>query len=82
MRVICMSGSMSEVWKRVMVEPVRHRQTKGAVTDMVDLQPPRHTSTLPRADYSVGDDGARLAVERQLNRVADYLAGIRRDLDL
>jgi hypothetical protein len=30
-----------------MVEPVRHRQTKGAVTDMFDLQPPRHTSTLP-----------------------------------
>jgi len=30
-----------------MVEPVRHRQTKGAATDMFDLQPPRHTSTLP-----------------------------------
>jgi hypothetical protein len=29
-----------------MVEPVRHRQTKGAGTDMFDLQPPRHTSTL------------------------------------
>ncbi len=29
-----------------MVEPVRHRQTKGAATDMFDLQPPRHTSTL------------------------------------
>jgi hypothetical protein len=25
---------------------VRHRQTKGAATDMFDLQPPRHTSTL------------------------------------
>ena len=24
----------------------RHRQTKGAATDMSDLQPPRHTSTL------------------------------------
>jgi hypothetical protein len=33
-----------------MVEPVRHRQTKGAATDMFDLQPPRHTSTLPRTD--------------------------------
>jgi hypothetical protein len=32
-----------------MVEPVRHRQTKGAATDMFDLQPPRHTSTLPQA---------------------------------
>src|SRR5215469_10653980 len=27
-------------------EPVRHRQTKGAATDMFDLQPPRHISTL------------------------------------
>ncbi len=29
-----------------MVEPVRHRQTKGAGTAMLDLRPPRHTSTL------------------------------------
>jgi hypothetical protein len=27
-------------------EPVRHRQTKGAATDMFDLKPPRHISTL------------------------------------
>ena len=33
-----------------MGEPVRHRQTKGAETDMFDLQPPRHTSTLPIAN--------------------------------
>ena len=32
-----------------MAEPVRHRQTKGAATDMFDLQLPRHTSTLPRS---------------------------------
>src|SRR5262249_21495583 len=32
-----------------MVEPLRHRQTKGAETDMSDLQPPRHISTLPIA---------------------------------
>ena len=25
---------------------MRHRQTKGAATDMFDLQPPRHISTL------------------------------------
>ena len=31
------------------VEPVRHRQTKGAATDMFGLQPPRHTPTLPFA---------------------------------
>src|SRR6516225_644312 len=30
-----------------MAAPVRHRQTKGAATDRVDLQPPRHTPTLP-----------------------------------
>jgi hypothetical protein len=28
-------------------KPVRHRQTKGAATDMFGLQPPRHTPTLP-----------------------------------
>ena len=27
-----------------MVEPLRHRQTKEAETDMFDLKPPRHTS--------------------------------------
>jgi hypothetical protein len=31
-----------------MAEPVRHRQTKEAATDMFDLQPPRHIPTLPR----------------------------------
>jgi len=31
-----------------MVEPLRHRQTKGAETDMLSLTPPRHASTLPR----------------------------------
>src|ERR1700730_17558393 len=32
-----------------MADPLRHRQTKGAATDMVDLRPPRHIPTLPRA---------------------------------
>jgi hypothetical protein len=31
-------------------EPVRHRQTKGAATDMLGLPPPRHTSTLPHPE--------------------------------
>src|SRR5215467_462978 len=35
-----------------MVEPLRHRQTKGAETDMSDLQKPRHISTLPFASFS------------------------------
>jgi hypothetical protein len=33
-----------------MVEPLRHRQTKGAETDMPDLPPPRHFPTLPTGD--------------------------------
>src|SRR5215813_11875633 len=32
-----------------MVEPLRHRRTKEAETDMSDLQQPRHISTLPDA---------------------------------
>src|ERR1700730_4452252 len=32
------------------VEPLRHRQTKGAATDMFYLTPPRHISTLPNSD--------------------------------
>src|SRR4029453_16098558 len=32
-----------------MVEPLRHRQTKGAATDMFYLMPPRHISTLRKA---------------------------------
>jgi hypothetical protein len=32
-----------------MADPLRHRQTKGAATDMVDLTPPRHIPTLPNA---------------------------------
>ena len=41
-----------------MADPLRHRQTKGAATDMVDLTPPRHIPTLPRADhYSKSNEG-------------------------
>src|ERR1700731_29642 len=32
-----------------MAEPLRHRQTKEAATDMFSLQPPRHIPTLPFA---------------------------------
>jgi hypothetical protein len=35
-----------------MVELLRHRQTKGAATDMFYLTPPRHISTLPNCDMS------------------------------
>ena len=40
-----------------MAEPLRHRQTKEAATDMFGLQPPRHISTLPmllKKDYEGG----------------------------
>jgi len=43
-----------------MADPLRHRQTKGAATDMVDLTPPRHIPTLPN---SADPDGYR---ERQV----------------
>jgi hypothetical protein len=33
-----------------MVEPLRHRQTKEAATDMFCLKPPRHISTLHLTD--------------------------------
>ena len=35
-----------------MVEPLRHRQTKGAGTDMLSLTSPRHISTLPIRDVA------------------------------
>jgi hypothetical protein len=34
-----------------MAEPLRHRQTKEAATDMFSLKPPRHISTLPIASW-------------------------------
>ena len=33
-----------------MAEPLRHRQTKEAATDMFYLKPPRHISTLPKGE--------------------------------
>ena len=43
-----------------MVRPLRHRQTKGAATDMPDLTPPRHIPTLP--DQAIRLRIARLAI--------------------
>src|SRR5216683_3964893 len=46
-----------------MAEPVRHRQTKEAATDMFDLQPPRHIPTLPRlCEKSVVQVACRISV--------------------
>jgi hypothetical protein len=41
-----------------MVEPLRHRQTKGAATDMPDLRRPRYIPTLPNADPESGAGAA------------------------
>ena len=35
-----------------MVRLLRHRQTKGAVTDRLNLRPPRHILTLPKAAFA------------------------------
>src|SRR5260370_29600601 len=50
-----------------MVEPLRHRQTKEAETDMFSLQPPRHIPTLLFSDLNAV---ARSAVERLRIEVA------------
>ena len=44
-----------------MADPLRHRQTKGAATDMVDLTPPRHLPTLPIAAVRRSCRGSSLA---------------------
>ena len=44
------------------MEPLRHRRTKGAETDMFNLQPPRHISTLP-------NEPAIIAVNKEAIRV-------------
>ena len=59
-----------------MVEPLRHRQTKEAATDMFCLKPPRHISTLHLTDKPTAPtfvaywtkSGQRSA--RKLNRYA------------
>ena len=64
-----------------MVEPLRHRQTKGAATDMFSLQPPRYISTLPnsdqnlqRRDWSLGAISGREQSQQNLH-LFDHLIG-------
>jgi hypothetical protein len=51
-----------------MADPLRHRQTKGAATDMVDLTPPRHIPTLPvagdRTKLSLRELAAKLTLDK------------------
>lgn len=49
--VVNLSGSMRGCGNGVMVRLLRHRQTKGAETDGLDLTLPRHISTLPIVAY-------------------------------
>ena len=53
-----------------MVEPLRHRQTKEAATDMLDLKSPRHTSTLPKNEPAYA--GARCARGLHVGPVFDH----------
>ena len=47
-----------------MVRPLRHRQTKGAATDMPDLTPPRHIPTLPISAVRLSRLEGQLRVRR------------------
>ena len=49
-----------------MAEPVRHRQTKAAATDMFDLKPPRHISTLRLSVYGTALSPNLLRRRREL----------------
>ena len=52
-----------------MVEPLRHRQTKGAATDMPGLPPPRHIPTLPTTDDPSAHGDDRVGSESDLGTV-------------
>ena len=61
-----------------MVEPLRHRQTKEAATDMFSLQPPRHISTLTIRDRSLrAENRSMSAVPRKRQTCATQQAAIR-----
>jgi len=53
-----------------MVELLRHRQTKGAATDMFYLTPPRHISTLPKSCPDGPKSDFRFTPERGLAALA------------
>src|SRR6516165_10272376 len=60
-------------------EPVRHRQTKGAATDMFDLQPPRHISTLRNLALHHGITSVRTPEWPPIERVrtSSWLSSLR-----
>ncbi len=65
-----------------MADPLRHRQTKGAATDMVDLTPPRHIPTLPHRIWTGKYPQIAAAVAALPTRLAyldGELCGVRAD---
>jgi hypothetical protein len=56
-----------------MAEPLRHRQTKEAATDMFYLTPPRHISTLPISTKTAGPPQVRFTPV--CDRAADIAVG-------
>src|ERR1700730_11128413 len=60
-----------------MADPLRHRQTKGAATDMVDLTPPRHIPTLPHPSHL---DRRQREAQLWLNRISSSMC-LARQLD-
>src|SRR6185369_7983267 len=63
-----------------MAEPLRHRQTKEAETDMFSLKPPRHISTLPRlCEKSEVQFGFRTSVSVSLDLKTNRATNCRRE---
>ena len=58
-----------------MVEPLRHRQTKGAATDMFYLMPPGHISTLPSQRKFEKQQAAEIEAAKERDRQADRERG-------
>jgi hypothetical protein len=60
-----------------MVEPLRHRQTKEAETDMFSLPPPRHIPTPPCVTSNAGPTPRNdLPVELSKWRIEEKLAAV------
>src|ERR1700722_378274 len=59
-----------------MADPLSHRQTKEAATDMVDLTPPRHIPTLPPRVIAPLSSNDRIVLEPDRSPACRGTAGI------